>query len=229
MSARRHRGRARRFRRRLHHRRQLRQTEIQNLGLPSLHQKNVRRLDVAMDDAFGVRRVQPIGNLNPDLQKLRYLHRLPADAVLQRAALQKFHRDERTAFKFADVVNRADPRMVQRGCRARFAAETFDGLGVLRNIVGQKLQRHIAAQPRILGLVHHAHSAAAELFDDAVMGNRAADNGGCLGHGPASVPHRGTRCQFAPRWPTHRTRACGRLEGHGKRSRAALTELRRMR
>jgi hypothetical protein len=42
----------------------LRQTKIQNLGVSAFGDKNVRRLDVAMHDTLGMRRVQRIGNLD---------------------------------------------------------------------------------------------------------------------------------------------------------------------
>ena len=42
--------------------------------------------------------------------------------------------------------------------------------------LGQELQRDQAMQPRVFGLVDHAHPAAAELFDDAVMRDGLADH-----------------------------------------------------
>ena len=62
---------------------QLCQTEIQNFGVPALGDKNVGRLDVAMDDAFRVRRIERVGNLNPQLQHLLERQRLAGNAVLQ--------------------------------------------------------------------------------------------------------------------------------------------------
>src|SRR5215469_5224635 len=42
-------------------------------------------------------------------------------------------------------------------------------------IIRQELQRHKSTELHILGLVDHTHSAAAELFEDAVVGNGLAD------------------------------------------------------
>jgi hypothetical protein len=50
----------------------LRQPEIKNLGVPVLGYKNVRRLDVAVNDALGVRRIQSVGDFDGE--------RFPADA-----------------------------------------------------------------------------------------------------------------------------------------------------
>ena len=48
---------------------QLGQAEIQNFRRPAFDQKNIRGLDVAVNDALGVRRFQAVGNLNADVQK----------------------------------------------------------------------------------------------------------------------------------------------------------------
>ena len=43
--------------------------------------------------------------------------------------------------------------------------------------LGQKLQRDETVEPSVLGFVDHAHTAAAELVDDAVVRNGSADHG----------------------------------------------------
>jgi hypothetical protein len=40
---------------------------------------------------------------------------------------------------------------------------------------GKKLQSNEAAELNVLGLIHHSHAAAAQHFQNAVMGNRATD------------------------------------------------------
>src|SRR5712691_8571647 len=40
------------------------QSEVQDLGVPTFGDKDVRRLDVAMDDPFGVRRIERIGDFD---------------------------------------------------------------------------------------------------------------------------------------------------------------------
>ena len=170
--------------------RQLRQAEIQNFRLSAFHEKNIRGLDVAMHDSLRVRRVEAVGDLNADLQELRNFDGLSVDAVFERLALEQLHGDERTAFEFADIVNGADVGMIERGRGARFAAETLDGLSVLGDVVGKEFQRDTAAEARVLGFVDHAHSAAAQFFQDAVVGDGAADNGGSIRHRPSILRQR---------------------------------------
>ena len=107
-----HRARARRLGGRLKHGRKFREAKIQNLRLPAFHQKYIRRLDVAMHDSLGMRRIQSAGNLNSDLQQLAQLGGLPGDKMFKRLAFQQLHGDERSPFELSNVVNRADIRMV---------------------------------------------------------------------------------------------------------------------
>jgi hypothetical protein len=80
----------------------------------------------------------------------------------------------------ADFVNGADVGMIQRRRGPRLASETLQSLLVLGQLIGQELEGDEAPQFRIFGLVNHAHPAAAQLFDDAVVRNGLADHGGAL-------------------------------------------------
>ena len=93
--------------------RQLRQPEIQQLALPAPRHKNIRRLDVAMNNAPAVRRIEGIGDLNADPEQGLLIHRPSANAVFQRLTIEKLHRNERMAVMLIDLVNGADVGMVQ--------------------------------------------------------------------------------------------------------------------
>ena len=97
--------------------------------------------------------------------------------MLQRHAVQILHDDERLPVLLADFVDGADVGMVQGGGCLCFALKTGQGLRVLGNIIGQKLQRDEAAEAWVLGLVDHTHAAAAEFLDDAVVRDGLADHG----------------------------------------------------
>ena len=64
-------------------RHQLGQAEIHDLGLAPLGHEDIGGFDIAVDDAFGMRRVQGIGDLNTKVQQIFQLQRLPAEALLQ--------------------------------------------------------------------------------------------------------------------------------------------------
>ena len=67
----------------------------------------------------------------------------------------------------ADLVNRADVRMVER----RRGARLFEQLrrGEFRGRILQPLDRDGPVQPRIVRAVHHTHGSGTELGVDAVV------------------------------------------------------------
>src|SRR5260370_39310279 len=65
----------------------------------------------------------------------------PANPVLQREPVQKLHGDVGLVATLADVVNRADVGMVERGGGPSFTPETFQRLRVSGNVIRQELER----------------------------------------------------------------------------------------
>ncbi len=92
---------------------QLGQTKIQHLGITSLGNEDVGRFNVSVDNAFGVSRIQSIGNLNSQIQYLIRLKGLVLNAVLERLAFQVLHDNERLTSMFTNVVDGADVGMIQ--------------------------------------------------------------------------------------------------------------------
>ena len=169
---------------------ELGQTKIQNFCLPAVHEKDIRGLDVAVHDSLRVRGIETVGDLNANLQQLRYFDGLSFDAMLESFALEQFHGDKGTAFELSDVVDSADVGMIERGGSASFAAKSLDGLGVVRNIIGKEFQRYIAAQARVFGFVNHSHASTAQFFEDAVVRDGAANIGGRIWHRACIVRQR---------------------------------------
>ena len=67
--------------------------------------------------------------------------------------------------------DRADVGVVQRRRRLRLVQEPLLGLRVPGQLRRQELQGHGALQGGVLGPVHHAHPARAELRQDPVVGD----------------------------------------------------------
>jgi hypothetical protein len=74
-----------------------------------------------------------------------------------------------------DIVNRTDVGVVQSRSSPRLALEAVESLGIPSDLVRKKLESYETLEPGVLGLVDHAHPAAAQLLDNAVMGNDPAD------------------------------------------------------
>jgi hypothetical protein len=147
----------------------LRQTEIENLGMAAIRNENVGRLDVPVDDPLGVGSIEGVGHFDRHILQNLLFHGPIRNGVLQGLAFQILHGDEGLARLLAYVVNSADVRMVQCRRGARFPFESFQRLWVARNVVRKELQRDEAAQSYVFGLVNNTHTAATELFDDAVV------------------------------------------------------------
>jgi hypothetical protein len=90
------------------------------------------------------------------------------DARSERLALDKLHHQEIDFAFAADVVERADVRMIQRGDRAGFALETLAALRVRGKIRRQNLDRNVAPEARVARSIDFAHTAGAEGDDDFV-------------------------------------------------------------
>jgi hypothetical protein len=83
--------------------------------------------------------------------------------------------NERLPVLLSDVMNCADVWVIQRGRGLCFALETGECLLVAGNLLGQELQCDEAVKPRVLGFIDHTHTAATELFQDAVVGDGLPD------------------------------------------------------
>ena len=105
-----------------------REPEIEQLGA-ALRQHDVAGLQIAMDDARAVRLVQRARDLNRvssapgSSGQARACSRL--QPIGQRLAFEILHHQEVDTVLLADVVQRADVRMVQLRDGARFAIEAL--------------------------------------------------------------------------------------------------------
>ena len=127
-------------------------------------------------------RIESIGNLDAQIEHRLDLQRLASDPVPERLPLQQFHGDEGSPIGLVNFVDRADVRVVQRGRSLGFPLETAEGLCVVGEFVGKELQGDVATELEVFRLVHHTHAPAADLAEDAVMGNRLPHGLGGRGH-----------------------------------------------
>src|ERR1700691_280636 len=102
--------------------------------------EDIRRLDVAVDDAFQVSSIQCIGDLDGKREQSVNFQRTPRDAMFQRDPIQKLHGDECLPILFANVVNGANAGMGQGGSSLRFTLKTDECQRVSANILRQELK-----------------------------------------------------------------------------------------
>ena len=100
----------------------------------------------------------------------------PYKSLPQRLPFQELHGDEGLALVPSDLVDRADIGVVQSRGRPGLALKPLQCLMVLGEPFRQELEGDKAVELDVLGLVDHTHSAAAEFFQDAIVGNRLASH-----------------------------------------------------
>jgi hypothetical protein len=72
--------------------------------VPAAGDENIGRLDVPVDDALAVRRIEPLGNLHADVERGIDGQRALLEPTLQRLAIEKFHCDEKLPVVLIDFV-----------------------------------------------------------------------------------------------------------------------------
>ena len=76
--------------------------------------KDIRGFNVAVHDSGRVGSLQRICNLGGHGQQNVQFHRMPRNAMLEGHAVQELHGNKSQAILLANVVDRADVRVVQR-------------------------------------------------------------------------------------------------------------------
>src|SRR5580658_11110072 len=84
----------------------------------------------------------------------------------------------------ADIMHSANVGMVQRRYGVGFAIETLPGLGIVREMTWQDLDRDRAVQASVLRSIHLSHPARADGREDLI---RAEASSGGKGHGNGTI------------------------------------------
>ena len=100
------------------------QAEVEHFDLALIVDHDVVRLDVSVNYAASVSRCDRVGDLNADRERAQDLHRSPGNDVLERAPFGVRHDDVEQPVALANVVYRADVRVVERGGQFGLALKT---------------------------------------------------------------------------------------------------------
>ncbi len=118
-------------------------TEVEDLQSALHGDEQVLRLEVAVDDALGVGRSKPRGELQSQIQCLDGCERTARQCLAQCLPLEQFSDDVRLATVLADVVHNNDVWMIESAGRARLLLEP----GSLLAVVRARLQRARSTRP----------------------------------------------------------------------------------
>jgi hypothetical protein len=155
-----------------------------------------------MHDPGAVRLGERLGDLHRDVEQPPRRQRPGREQLAQARTVDELHRDVGGAVRGADLVDRDDVGMVERGGGARLGLEAPQALGVVGERRRQHLDRDVASETRILRAVDLAHPAGAELTVDLVRPELGARGEGHAFVIPSAAkdPFRSRAAQRSKRW-----------------------------
>jgi hypothetical protein len=148
--------------------------EVEKLHAPGRRDLHVRGLQVAVDDAILVRRLQCFGDLLRIRERFLEWKGTGSDLRVEALAFDEFHDEEVPPGNFLEGVNRRDARVVQRGERLRFPFEAKPSLFIFEELFRQDLDRDVSREPRVPRPIDLSHPARAEGGDDLVRAEAGA-------------------------------------------------------
>ena len=130
---------------------------------PAADQHDVRRLEVAVDDVGGVRRLERAGDLRGDQQRPFEVQRpVAVDQLLEVRAVEVLHHEvERAVGRRARIGDVDDVGVADLRRRARLAPKSFDQVGAGVEAGVQHLDRDAPPDVDVVRLVDAAHRAFA--------------------------------------------------------------------
>ena len=157
---------------------QLGEAEVEDLHVAVARQHDVLGLEVAGDDAGGVRPREPVGQLAGDVEHPPGRQReLGADEVAQRAPVHELHHCEGQPRRLADLVNRDDVGVVEGGGGPRLLSEAAKAVWDLGKGFRQELDGDVAVEIVVAGAVNLTHAPRANLVEELVPAEPHTDHG----------------------------------------------------
>src|ERR1035441_6015889 len=112
-----------------------------------------------MGDAIAMRLIQGASELDPILQHLGRWQRTFFQTGRESRTLHEFHNDKVRTVLPANIVERADVRMIQVRDDFRFAFKTLASRRIIRKMRWKDFDGDSSVEARVKRLVNFAHSA----------------------------------------------------------------------
>ena len=144
------------------------QPEVQHFHRAVLADFDVRGLQVPMDDPLLVRGFEGVRDLRSDRERLVDGDRPADDPISERRALDQLHHQRVYAVGVFEPVDLRDVRMIERREHLRFSPEAGEAIGIVGDGGQQDLDRDLAIERRVAGLVDLAHPARADSRRDLI-------------------------------------------------------------
>ena len=147
-------------------RERLREAEVEELDLAFRGHVDVRGLEVAVEDALGVRGLERVRDLEREADRLVDRDGSARDALLERLAGDELEDEEAQGVDLLEAVDRRDVRVIQGREDVRLAGEAREAVRVRGERVGKDLDRDVALKPRVAGPPDLAHPSGAQARQD---------------------------------------------------------------
>ena len=137
------------------------QAEIEDLGAAVVAEKDIARLQIAMDHAGPVSRIQGFANLQGELEGFADGKSAGRNGIVQSLAGEILHHQARLAATLHHVVDGDDTGMVERRGEPGFAKERGRH-GRIVHFGAHHFDGDLAAQAEITPAVDNAHATSSE-------------------------------------------------------------------
>ena len=164
--------------------------EVGEVRVAVLVEQDVRRLDVAVDDALPVGIRERAGDLRQQPGGRLEVPRAALERPLQRASAQPAHHEVRALRISPVVVERNEVRMLELGDESRLRLEPAHERGLVDQLGADHLDRDLAPDRRLVRAIDDADVAAADLLAELVAPHRAAERADRDGRRHAVDPER---------------------------------------
>src|SRR5947209_6250039 len=159
---------------------QMGQAKVEDLQALVRREPQVRRFQVAMDDAVFVGGTQSLCDLYSQIYDLLCWKRTGGQLAIQSHASDIFRDQKFGAVLAAEFMHGSDVGMVQLGQRECFFAKAFAGCIVDEHSRGKNFDSYITVQLLIMSTINNTHATCTNLLDDAIVAQHMPDE---LGRG----------------------------------------------
>ncbi len=126
-----------------------------------------------MDDVLLVRRFDRVSDLNGQPQRLIGPDGAVRDTLGQRLAFDQLEDQELLRVGLLEAIDCRNIRVIEGRQHLRFALEAREAIGIAGKFDRQRLDRHVAPEPRVTSPPHFAHAALAERSGDGIWADMA--------------------------------------------------------
>ncbi len=155
-----------------------RQPEVEQLYAPVIGDEDIRGLDVAMDHVVRVRELEPLADLDRQIELVCQAQPIVAGhPALEILAVEILHREVGEALVLTEIVNGDDVAVGKLPGGARLAEEPLAEIRVLVDRSRDELDRDDALQQGVVGAVDHAHAPLAKLVTQFVAADAFHQDG----------------------------------------------------